>query len=279
MAFLITALHCEALPLIDHWGLRRLVHHRSFQIFRGETADGPLELIVSGIGKIRSAIATAALVSGTQEAIPIIVNIGVCAAPPSYPLGSINYINRFVDGASSHAWHPDPVLDSHFPEASLTTFDAPVKTPPAESRGVTLVDMEGSGFAEAASIYTAPSAWASLKVVSDHFTPHELSAERISDGIASHIEVIEEFIRSLAAAHAGERFSFSPNDKALLERFLNSYRLTASQKRLLTTAAREFVLRTEGNLSVLHRFLDREPNSKAELKTIVQEAHRALAES
>lgn len=256
-----------------------MVHHRSFQVFRGELPDGPRAIIVSGIGKLRSAIATAALVAGTQESTPIIVNVGVCAAPETYPLGSLYYANRIVDHASNRAWHPDPIIDSPFNESTLTTFDAPVSAPPPGSPAVTLVDMEGSGFAEAAAVYTAPSAWASLKVVSDHFAPHDLSAERITSAIAPHVDGIDNFIGSLVAAHTGERFTFSPEDKALLERFLTSYRLTASQKRILTSAAREFILRTEGDLSLLRRFLDREPSSKAELKEIVQEVHRALAEA
>ena len=277
MTFIVTALHCEAAPLIDYWRLRRQVHHRAFQVFRGESSTGPIDLIVTGVGKMRSAIGTAALCAGSPHLTPLILNLGVCAAPVTHPLGEIYYVHRIRDHATARNYLPDAVIAHSFIETHLTTFDAPVIAAPTEPEDSALVDMEGSGFAEAASIYTAPSAWSILKVVSDHFSPPQLTKEGISQLIAPHCGAIDGYLTALAAAHSGEKFSFPPDDKAILDQFLSAYRFTASQKQMLTTAAREYVLRTGEELTALKRFLHREPSSKAELKAIFEEAHRALA--
>jgi len=159
-----------------------------------------------------------------------------------------------------------------------TTNSTGNKTP-QEHPEVALADMEGSGFAEAASIYTAPSAWGIFKVVSDHFAPAGLTKDGITELLTPHVGRIEDFIGTLAIAHSSEKFSFTPGDKAILDEFLGAYRLTASQRKVLTTAAREFVLRSSGTLTALKRFMHREPSSKAELKQIFNEALRALAET
>jgi len=276
MAIIVTALHCEAAPLIEFWGLRRAVHHRAFQLFRGDSNDAPVELIVSGIGKVRSAVAATVLAAPSTLDAPIIVNLGICGAAQHRTIGDLVYAHRIVDHASGQAWHPDPVLKHSFYEGVLTTFDHPVTPETAPAGELDLVDMEGSGFAEAASIYTSPSAWASLKVVSDHFSPERVSKERVGELIGSRVGPIDEFVRSLSEAHRADKFRFDPSDEGVLNRFLTTYRLTASQKRLMTTAAREFILRTGGDLGILNRFLHREPNSKAELREIFNEAHRAL---
>lgn len=276
MAYIVTALHCEAAPLIEHWGLRRTIHHRAFHLFRGDAAGLPVELIVSGIGKVRSAVATAVLAASSNAETPIIVNVGVAGAQPTRQRGEIVYAHRIVDHASGSAWIPDSVLDHPFSEGELTTFEHPVTTETPAQSSLDLVDMEGSGFAEAAALYTAPSAWAALKVVSDHFSPSELSRDGIEALIAPHAASIDEFVRSLVAQHGSGKFAFAPDDNAVLTELLGAYRFTASQKQILKTAAREYVLKNGAGLVMLKRFLQREPATKADLKELFQEAHRAL---
>lgn len=279
MLHVVTALHCEAAPLIEHWGLKRLVHHRAFHLFRGTVDDIDVRLSISGIGKVRSAIATANLLANAGTPAPVVVNLGVCGGAPSFTPGQLLFAQRIVDRASGAAWCPDNVLATRFDGAELTTFERPVSTETTDTTGLALVDMEASGFAEAATLYTAPSAWAVLKVVSDHFAPATLSTEGIGAFITTHTPTIDEFCRSLLAVNRPEGPQLSPTDASLLAEFTAAYRFTASQRRLLTQAAHESVLRTGRDLTLLRRFLHREPTSKADLKEIFSEAHRALTEA
>jgi len=281
MLHIVTALHCEAAPLIDLWGLKRTVHTRAFQIFRGETSEDEVRLCITGIGKVRAAIATAQMLSngGTPlptSAPPLTINLGVCGAAKRFAIGSLLLAQRIVDRGSGATWCPDNILATTFATAELTTVERPVSQLSEETSHLDLVDMEASGFAEAATLYTAPSAWAVLKVVADHFEPTSLSTERIHALIEPHAQQIDEFCRSLIAAHRSETPTLSPADTALLTEFVGAYRFTASQRRMLLVGGREFCLRTGDNLACLRRFLNREPTSKGELKDLLSEALRAL---
>jgi nucleoside phosphorylase len=260
------------------------VHTHAFQIFRGETSAHEVRLCVTGIGKVRAAIATAHLLSNNGTSLapsenPLTLNLGVCGAAERFSIGSLLIAQRVVDRGSGATWCPDNILSTPLETAELMTVERPVSRQTEPTSHLHLVDMEASGFAEAATLYTAPSAWAVLKIVADHFEPTSLSTERIHALIEPHAASIDEFCRSLVAAHRAETPTLSAADTALLSEFVGAYRFTASQRRMLMVAAREFCLRTGENLTCLRRLLHREPTSKNELKELFSEAYRALTEA
>ena len=95
MIYVVTALPWEARPVIERYNLKRDDNCKFFPMFKGSN----MCLIVSGIGKMASAIAAAYLLSGGnagQDAA--IVNIGVCGAvKQQYPIGTPVLIYKITD--------------------------------------------------------------------------------------------------------------------------------------------------------------------------------------
>src|SRR5690554_1763627 len=109
MILIITALMIEAAPLIEHFRLRRDMSIHEFPVYR----NADIALIVSGVGKVRSAIAATYLLSicNTKYNKDIenvnddscikdhtLVNIGFCGASETqYEIGSLILINKVID--------------------------------------------------------------------------------------------------------------------------------------------------------------------------------------
>ncbi len=195
-ALVVTALMCEATPLIDAWGLRPLrrseVEER-FQLFYG---DG-VYVGVSGIGKLRSAVATSALLAHlrSQDLTPLAINIGIAGCPAGLArLGDLILVHKVRDVATNSRLYPDILIKHHLKELPLDTHDHPVTTPPSEQA---LVDMECSGFMQAATTLVSPSETAVLKVISDHCDGTRLSPEQVSQHLGAVSDQITAVITSL----------------------------------------------------------------------------------
>lgn len=177
MLIIVSALHDEAAPMIEHLGLKRDIASKTHHVFLSEQCFA----VISGVGKLRSAIATTRAIlevkygqdAGRFEKTPILAaNLGTCAARPGYrikniEIGSLFLAHRIVDHASSRAFHPDILVDTALPSATLETFDLPVSSSASLAADSDLADMEAAGFYEAACAFLPPSSVFCFKVVSD----------------------------------------------------------------------------------------------------------------
>jgi spore photoproduct lyase len=193
---IVTSLTCEAAPLRKAWDLIPLRENKLGERFQVFHADG-VYVAVSGIGKVRSAIATSALLTGlfSIDDQPIALNIGIAGGAPSdLPQGTITYINKVVDVTTNTRFYPDVLLRHNLPERQLNTFDHPVTTPPTEPA---VVDMEGSGFMQAVSGLSSPSNAALLKIISDHCDGTRCTPNDASALIGSTLSSIEQIVAML----------------------------------------------------------------------------------
>lgn len=149
---LVMATMTEAKPLILGLSLDEM-HGGPFRVFR----DSRVALMVSGVGKVHAAMATAHLVASFHPAL--LCNIGAAGAlDEERPLGSLYHIHRIIEpdrpdlATGAFMEHSPDVLDG-FPLASLATQDRPLRSP-EERAGVVgladLVDMEGAAVVQAA---------------------------------------------------------------------------------------------------------------------------------
>jgi len=95
MVFIVTALMIEAAPIIEYFKLKRDMNSHEYAIYRNES----IALIISGVGKIKSAMATVYLYC-TYKATKndYILNIGFCGAGNArYELGTMLIINKVTD--------------------------------------------------------------------------------------------------------------------------------------------------------------------------------------
>ncbi len=172
MLNIITALKIEAEPIIKHFKLKS-----NNNIYQNEK----INLIITGSGKIKSAINTALLLSKYPYKS---LNIGI-AGSNLFEIGEGFFINKITDTDTGFNYYPD-----FFKEPSEEIFC--ISKP---NKYFSLVDMESSGFFEAAYKFLNVEQIILYKIVSD--TPKtQFNEKLIPDLIKKHISIIEKIIET-----------------------------------------------------------------------------------
>lgn len=225
---IITGLTCEAAPLREQWALTPMREDPISERFQVFHRDG-VYLAISGIGKVRSAIATASLLTWlqTRGSTPVVANVGIAgASQPTLPLGSLVYVNKVRDSATNTRFYPDIIVKHDLPEYALDTYDHPVTIPPTEQ---VLVDMEGSGFMQAVTALGSPSSACILKIISDHADGSTVTPTQVSAIIAAHSSRIHAILSALQVELPPVR-QLSTEDRVLLDAVIAHTSLSLSQR-------------------------------------------------
>lgn len=208
MIFISVALFPEAKPWIETLGLKILRDQTPFPVYQNENHT----LVVSGMGKINSAMSVAFLLNEFKTSIgefSWILNLGICGAPkPLFEIGESFLIHKITDQGSGKNVYPDILFRHSVSEASLITVDRPVFENETKELPNTLVDMEAFGFFQAARKFFTGDKIRIVKTVSDHFTKFESSegisaTDRISKLIAESIPKVRTIL-SIPVSASGE---------------------------------------------------------------------------
>jgi hypothetical protein len=249
---LTTALMIEARPLVAAFGLRGFPGE-AFPLFRNDR----YLLVVSGTGPLRAAAATAWAL-GRFPDLSVAVNLGFCGASRgAAPLGSWHYVHSVRDVASGRLHVPDIPWRHPFREAALRTVPVPL----TEDQDLPeLVDMEGSGFMEAARSFLAPDRVVILKWVSDHLQG-TLDSDKVSRSFADGLSPVIAF---LAGFPLPEAASGDDPGEALLRAVLDRLRATRTQEAFLRRWIRGFLARGGDPALLLDRLPATPPGSRRE---------------
>ena len=170
MLNIVTALNLEANPIIKYFNLKA-----NGEIYQNDY----INLIITGQGKIKSAINTALLLEKYKYPT---LNIGICGSHV-YEINEGFYIHKIIDTDNGYEYYPD-----FFKENSET-----LHTVSKVERYYTLVDMEASGFFEACYKFLNVNEIILYKIVSD--TPEiKPDINLTSKLIHNHIEIIEKLL-------------------------------------------------------------------------------------
>lgn len=195
MLFITTAMQPEARPLIAALGLKQ-----NHSIARFRVYDSPgCSLIISGTGKLRSAVATTFLLT-LYNASPddFWINAGVCGSvQEDISTGSIFLINRIRDHETGREMFPDILYRHDFQEDALETFSAPVHAGEQTDLNTRLVDMEASGAFEAARMFLPLHRLAVIKVVLDYLKPHESKRMDVEKAMSASAGEIARWLHSI----------------------------------------------------------------------------------
>lgn len=184
--FIVTALPAEAKPVIEYYRLKKRQNESAFPIFERDA----LSLIVSGLGKIAAATATAYVYAASgQPNFSSWLNIGI-AGHRNLPIGQAVLAHKIVNTEAGTAVYPTFLEASPCPRAALISVDQPADQYPDNA----LVDMEAAGFYDAATRFSSSELIHSLKVVSDNCAhPAEMvNAAHASTLIAEHANTIDQ---------------------------------------------------------------------------------------
>ncbi|WP_457560489.1 hypothetical protein [Caminibacter sp.] len=172
MLNIVTALKLEAEPIIKYFKLKCKEN-----IYKNDK----INLIITGSGKIKSAINTALLLNSNPYKT---LNIGI-AGSSEFKIGDGFYIHKITDTESGFNYYPD-----FFKEKSIEIFC--LSRP---GKYYSLTDMESAGFFEGAYKFLSVEQIILYKIVSD--TPKiPFNPSIVQDLINKHIQIIEELIET-----------------------------------------------------------------------------------
>ena len=231
---LIVAMPLEAKALLPFFGLKKLTHAPTFEVYRRDN----LWLTISGIGKVASAAAVAyTYMLAGHNSFSSWLNVGI-AGHGHVELGDLFAAHKITDGDTGHSHYPSLTYTLPCQTEEVFTVPKPVTDYPA--RG--LFEMEASGFYYTATRFTSNELVQCLKVVSDtHHHPIEsITPAWIEQNIKHHLESIEQVLQSqkalldeLEVAHhipnnfeaIAQKWRFSQQQKMQLQQLLRRWHL------------------------------------------------------
>lgn len=277
MIYIVTAFHAEAKPLIDHFGLKKLYEPLKFQIFSGDD----IVLIESREGIVNSSIATTFILTKFKASYKdIALNIGICGAKEGYfSKGDVILCNKIINHYSKKRFYPDILIRHTMKEASLESFMQPVKKDnlSQEIEG-DIVDMEGAGFFEAASVFLPLHNVHCIKIVYDFLDFEKIDTGEVKKLISCNISHIEDLINSLLKLNLEFYNNITEiNDIPLLiSKLKNSLHLTAYMTNQLEGLLKDYLIRHKKLPDTLFEFFEVQVCSKKEAKEYFDRLKRIL---
>ena len=191
---IITALNCEAKPIIDFYRLSKK-RSKPFDYYTGTSVsiagqEFVINLLVSGIGCLNMSTACGWLASQTDNLQTIWLNVGT-AGHKDLTVGSIVRVNRSIDISTGQSHYPHMAVKWQAEKSPLLTVEAASSDYPEGA----LVDMEGTAFFKSAGLFATTELIQSIKIVSDNETNslERLNAALISQLIEPHAKTLNEF--------------------------------------------------------------------------------------
>lgn len=222
MLGIVCALKAEASVLIEGLHLKSFPQKTLFPVYHSPE----IFLVISGIGKVRSAAATAYLFNFLHERPSSSwLNIGL-AGHPHENVGEMRFGCQIRDVASNEIFYPI------FPWKMKPLFSPiwTVEMPEAIYNENVLYEMEASAFWKTASILSSAEHIHCIKVVSDNkHLPFEKNPQRCRELIANHFHEIFSFIQKLIQSSK----ELSDSQEVFMNPFLEKWHFTVSEKHLL----------------------------------------------
>ena len=185
MLIWVCALRCEAGPVIDACRLKKSARSRPFDLYLGENQA----CVVSGIGKLASAAATAWTAARLAPEAPLAwINLGTAGAAEQ-PLGKAFLLSQVVDAETGRRYYPVPLQRATLPASTCVSL----ARPSSDYRDDCLFDMEACGFLASALRFSSAELVRCIKVVSDN-RERETGKNRAATSrlIAQNLDAIRE---------------------------------------------------------------------------------------
>lgn len=275
MIYITTAFYTEGKPLIEYFKLKKLNDPSKFQIFNKDD----IFLIISGEGNINSAIATTYLLTkyGWQRE-DIALNIGICGAKNvNLAKGDLILCNKIINHNSKRAFYPDILISHNMKEASLESFDFPIRKDYEKEIEGDIVDMEGAGFFESASSFLSPHNIHCIKIVYDLLDFDKINPKEVQEIILKNIPEMENFINSLLALNNMHLKNREDEEvKKILEKLKENLHLTKSMEIELKKLLKGYLIRHEEFPKEIVEFTKIKVTSKKEGKEYFEKLKNLL---
>jgi len=182
----VTALAAEAKPLIARFQLQRI--DAPLPLYKKDD----LYLVVSGMGKVSSAIATTFLQT-KMSSIAAYVNVGI-AGHASLPIGTSIMASKIIDPTNGSTFYPTFLTAPFCTTQTVCCTDSPEFTFSTDA----VYDMESIGFAQAAAKFSSSEFIHCYKVISDNLSSlATIDPEKAEGLIVDHLPQIQELTKLL----------------------------------------------------------------------------------
>ncbi len=194
-------------------------------------------MVQSGSGKVPACAAVTYAATKYPEYADFFLNLGIAGASnPSIELGSLFQVYKLTDFATERSYYPDIIDASPWKSASLLTVDRPyIGTLPGENL---LVDMEGTGFFQAAARFAETHRIQLLKVVSDYLEGTLCTKEEVESYMEVHAPAILDWLEEKTIA---SETKFSVDLEKQLDAIQENLRLTKSQSQILRNSLEAYI--------------------------------------
>lgn len=241
MIHIVTALPCEAKPLIKHYRLNGQQTLHGFRIYENDE----IRLIISGLGKINCAAACAYLQGRHSEQQTAWLNIGI-AGHANLAIGTAILASKISDANNNQRYYPPGLPDSPCPRFELISLDQATNSYP----GNAVYDMEAAAFYMLAIRFSNSEAVQCMKIISDNkeIGIEQINAEKTEALIAGQIEQIAHVIQQLQQCNqelqtlSRPAFGFSE--------FTQKWRFTVSQQHQLQRLLQQWQARSEQTITI-----------------------------
>ncbi|MBK8396019.1 MAG: hypothetical protein IPL26_12390 [Leptospiraceae bacterium] len=273
MIYIVTALAQEAIPLIQHFKLKKDLSHNKFDIYRNDM----IKLIVSGTGKLKSAVATTyLLLKEPPKKTDKILNFGICGSGiDKHKSGQIFLINKIEDVNSGKSYYPEIIFSHLLPEAGIITYEKPVIKSKSTPTVPSLVDMEVSGFYESANTFVQSHNIIILKVVSDHLGGEKFTGAFIQSIVEKnipHIITVLNQARKRQSATATDTEVLDSGEYRIFEDLSDNLGLSTTQRFQVLDMLKGYKVRSGGDFQFLKDY------SKSKKISNKQDTKKALDE-
>ncbi|MBP7283967.1 MAG: hypothetical protein KBA66_20445 [Leptospiraceae bacterium] len=278
MIYIVTALAQEAIPLIQHFKLKKDLSHTKFDIYRNDM----IKLIVTGTGKLKSAVATTyLLLKEPPKKSDKILNFGICGSGlEKHKSGQIFLINKIEDVNSGKSYYPEIIFSHLLPEATIVTYEKPVIKSKTSNSVSELVDMEVSGFYEAANTFVQSHNIIILKVVSDHLGGEKFTGAFIQSIVEKnipHIITVLNQARKRQSVTATDSEVLEPGEYRIFEDLSENLNLSTTQRFQVLDMLKGYKVRNGGDFQFLKSYSKtKKISSKQDTKKALDELKQKL---
>lgn len=185
MLYLFCAMRCEALPVIEAYGLsNRFKCPGGTTVFLSD--DGRTILALTGMGKTSMSYAAGEVFAlYPPDETSAAVNVGVCAGKG---IGDTFLVSKVTDHDTGRDLYPDILYETGLKTSSLVTVSRFINDGIEDDR--LLYDMEGSAFAEACISRIGCARTCLIKIVSDMGDGANLTEDKVRDLVRGRIDII-----------------------------------------------------------------------------------------
>jgi len=220
---IVVALPVEARPLVSSLNLKFHSH--------GEYRNDEFTLIVTGVGRISSAISTTKAFSLNDDYVSVL-NFGLCGSRnPETNIGEMRYVNRIREVCTGRDFFPDPLIAHEWKESAIQCHDQPVQDPNIMDFDpfAEIVDMESAGFFQAATLFLPVHSIHCIKVVSDHLDTSRKSTKEIEELINNRVSEISKYLRQISQSITAPKPKIPTHFQSSIDEIAKSWRLTKTQ--------------------------------------------------